>query len=434
MIEAPSKNKELLERRHKIVPRGISQVHPVVVAKAQGGKIWDVDGNEYLDWFGGIGVQNVGHNHPKVVAAVQEQVQNYMHTCFAGVAYEPYIRLAERIAATMPGDFEKKAMFVTTGVEATENAIKIARQYTGRPGIIAFKNAFHGRTLMGMTLTSKSSYRQSFGPFAPEVYHAPYPYEYHGINTKAALEGLQELFDYFVAPEKVAAIIIEPQIGEGGFIPAPAAFLKSLRHLTKKHGIVLIDDEIQTGIGRTGKFWAIEHAGVEPDLVCFAKSIGGGLPISGVMGRAEIMDAPAMGGLGGTFIGNPLSCAAGNAVLDIFEQDDLLSKAQRLGEVLHEGFRKIQARFPQVVGDVRGLGPMIAMELVKDPESKTPDAQVTNRTFEIARDHGLLLFKAGLNYNVIRCLVPLVVSEDEAKKGLDILERSLEKAIAEAAA
>jgi 4-aminobutyrate aminotransferase/(S)-3-amino-2-methylpropionate transaminase len=425
MEAVQSKNQELLERRHKIIPRGISQVHPVVVGRAEGGKIWDVDGKEYLDWFGGIGVLNVGHRHPKVVAAVEKQLHQFMHTCFAGVAYEPYIRLAERLCATAPGSFEKKAMFVTTGAEATENAIKIARQFTGRPGVIAFKGAFHGRTLMGMTLTGKANpYRQSMGPFAPEVYHTPFPYEYRGINTKAALDGLQELFETSIAPDRVAAIIIEPVIGEGGFIPAPAAFLRSLRNLTKKHGIVFIDDEIQTGIGRTGKFWAIEHALVEPDMICFAKSIGGGLPIAGVLGKTEIMDAPATGGLGGTFIGNPLSCAAGNAVLDIFEGDGLLEKGQKLGEILHQGFKHIQSRFPGHIGDVRGIGPMLAMELVKDPSSKEPDAQLTNKVFEAARERGLLLFKAGMHYNVLRCLVPLVVSEGEVRKGLEILEAS----------
>jgi 4-aminobutyrate aminotransferase/(S)-3-amino-2-methylpropionate transaminase len=430
MIQAPSKNQALLERRHKIVPRGVSQVHPLVVDRAEGGKIWDADGKEYLDWYGGIGVLNVGHNHPRVVAAVEKQLRQYMHTCFPGVAYEPYLELAERLAAIAPIAGDKKVFFLTTGVEATENAIKIARSYTNRPGVISFRHSFHGRTLLGMTLTGKSSpYRQNFGPFAPEVYHAPYPYEYRGLDTRAALEGLHELLDTAIAPDRVAAIIIEPQLGEGGFVPAPKPFLKALRSLTLKHGIVLIDDEIQTGIGRTGRFWAIEHSEVEPDLVCFAKSLGGGMPISGVLGKAEIMDAPAVGGLGGTFGGNPLSCAAGLAVLEIFEQENLLEKAQKLGEILHDGFRRIQARFPQVVGDVRGLGPMIGMELVKDQESKSPDGQLTNRLVETAREKGLLLFKAGMHYNVIRCLVPLVVSEAEARQGLAILEESLEQAL-----
>jgi 4-aminobutyrate aminotransferase/(S)-3-amino-2-methylpropionate transaminase len=430
MIQAPSKNQALLERRHKIVPRGVSQIHPLVVERAEGGKIWDADGKEYLDWYGGIGVLNVGHNHPRVVAAVERQLRQYMHTCFPGVAYEPYLELAERLAARAPIAGDKKAFFLTTGVEATENAIKIARSYTNRPGVISFRHSFHGRTLLGMTLTGKSSpYRQNFGPFAPEVYHAPYPYEYRGLDTRAALEGLHELLDTAIAADRVAAIIIEPQLGEGGFVPAPKPFLKALRSLTLKHGIVLIDDEIQTGIGRTGRFWAIEHSEVEPDLVCFAKSLGGGMPISGVLGKAEIMDAPAVGGLGGTFGGNPLACAAGLAVLEIFEQENLLEKAQKLGEILHEGFRRIQARFPQVVGDVRGLGPMIGMELVKDRESKSPDGQLTNRLVETAREKGLLLFKAGMHYNVIRCLVPLVVSEAEARQGLVILEESLELAL-----
>jgi 4-aminobutyrate aminotransferase/(S)-3-amino-2-methylpropionate transaminase len=419
-----------MERRNKIVPRGVSQVHPIAVARAQGGKVWDVDGKEYLDWFGGIGVQNVGHNHPKVVAAVEKQLRLYMHTCFPAVAYEPYVELAERLCATAPIPGDKKAFFLNTGVEATENAIKIARAYTNRPGVIAFRGSFHGRTLLGMTLTGKAApYRQNFGPFAPEVYHAPYPDEYRGVDTRKALDGLHEVFETQIQPERVAAIIIEPQLGEGGFVPAPKPFLKALRSLTQKHGIVFIDDEVQTGIGRTGKFWAIEHAGVEPDLICFAKSIGGGLPIGGVLGKAEIMDAPTLGGLGSTFGGNPLACAAALAVLEVFEQENLLEKAQRLGELLHQGFRRIQANFPQVVGDVRGLGPMIAMELVKDPASKSPDPQLTHRLLEAARERGLLLFKAGMHANVIRCLVPLVVSEEEVERGLEILEASLEQAL-----
>lgn len=430
MPTTESRNQALLELRQKVVPRGVSQVHPVVADKALGGKIWDVDGREYLDWIGGIGVLNVGHNHPRVVRAVKEQLERFSHTCFQVTAYEPYLRLAEKLCQSAPGDFDKKAFFVTTGAEATENAIKIARAHTGRPAVIAFKHSFHGRTLMGMTLTGKAQpYRQNFGPFAPEVYHAPYPYEYWGIHTKDALEGLQELFDTEVSPERVAAIIIEPQLGEGGFVPAPTAFLRSLRALTKKHGIVLIDDEIQTGIGRTGRFWAIEHAGVEPDLICFAKSIGGGLPIAGVLGRSEIMDAPMPGGLGGTFAGNPLACAAGLAVLEVFEEEGLLEKGQRLGEILHEGFREIQSRFPQI-GDVRGLGPMAALEIVKDPVSKEPDPALTSKVFDLARERGLLLMKAGMHYNVIRCLVPLVVSEAEVRKGLEILEQSFAAATA----
>jgi 4-aminobutyrate aminotransferase/(S)-3-amino-2-methylpropionate transaminase len=420
----------LLAARAEHVARGVGNAHPIVVARAEGARMWDVDGNELIDFVGGIGVLNVGHNHPRVVQAVREQLERVSHTCFQVGMYEPYIRLAERLCAVAPGAFPKKALFVTTGAEATENAVKIARAYTGRPGIVAFANSFHGRTLMGMTLTGKANpYRQNFGPFAPEVYHAPYPYEYWGVNTKAALEGLQELFDTEVSPDRVAALIIEPQLGEGGFVPAPAAFLRSLRALTQKHGIVLIDDEIQTGIGRTGKFWAIEYSGIEPDLICFAKSIGGGLPIAGVLGRAGIMDAPLPGGLGGTFAGNPLACAAGLAVLEIFEEEGLLEKGQRLGEILHEGFRKMQSRFPQI-GDVRGLGPMAAMELVKDPASKEPDPVLTGKVFDAARERGLLLMKAGMHYNVIRCLVPLVVSEAELHKGLEILEQSFEAATA----
>ncbi|HWQ15167.1 MAG TPA: 4-aminobutyrate--2-oxoglutarate transaminase [Roseiflexaceae bacterium] len=430
MLLTESRTEALRALREAVVPRGVSNAHPLFVGRAEGAQVWDVDGKEYIDFAGGIGVLNIGHSHPRVVQAVKAQLERFTHTCFQVTAYEPYIKLAEKLCDSAPGEADKKAFFVTTGAEATENAVKIARAYTGRPGVIAFKHAFHGRTLLGLSLTGKATpYRQNFGPFAPEVYHAPYPYEYHGIDTRRAMDALHELFDTAITPDRVAAIIIEPQLGEGGFVPAPIAFLKALRSLTAKHGIVFIDDEIQTGIGRTGRFWAIEHAGVEPDLICFAKSIGGGLPIAGVLGKAEVMDAPLPGGLGGTFAGNPLACAAGLAVLEVFEEEKLLEKGRRLGEILHEGFRKIQERFPQV-GDVRGLGPMVAMELVRDRESKAPDPTLTTRVFDAARERGLLLMKAGMHLNVIRCLVPLVASEDEVRRGLEILEHSFEAATA----
>src|SRR5579884_235052 len=310
---------KLLQLREKHVPRGIANAHPLFIAQAQGVQLRDIDGNEYIDFAGGIGVLNVGHNHPKVVQAVQAQLERYTHTCFQVAMYEPYIRLAERLNTLAPGDDPKKTIFLTTGAEAVENAIKIARAWTQRPAVIAFTHSFHGRTLLGLSLTGKATaYRQTFGPYAPEIYHAAYPYTYRGWSSERALEALQELFLTQVTPDRVAAIIIEPVLGEGGFVPAPFEFLHALRRITQEHGIVLIADEIQTGFGRTGKLFAIEHSGVVPDLITVAKSLAGGLPLSGVIGRAEIMDAPAPGGLGGTYAGNPLACEIGRATLDIF--------------------------------------------------------------------------------------------------------------------
>lgn len=432
MSNHESSTQELLALREQHIPRGLGNTHPIFVARAQGARVWDIDGNEYVDFIGGIGVLNVGHNHPRVVQAISAQLEQLTHMCFQVAYYEPYVRLAEKLNAAAPGNFPKKSILFTSGAEATENAIKISRAYTKRPGVIAFNNSFHGRTLMGMTLTGKSKpYKQNFGPFAPEVYRTPFPYEYRGWSTERALDALNETFETQIAPDRVAAIIIEPVLGEGGFVPAPAEFLRELRAITQQHGIVMISDEIQSGFGRTGKLYAIEHSGVEPDMITFAKSIAGGIPVSGVTGRAEIMDAPDPGGLGGTFAGNVLACAAGLAVFDIFEQENLLDRAQALGEHLRQTLTGWQARFPQI-GDVRGIGPMIAMELVSDPETKTPAPDLVKKVIAEARARGLLLLSAGLYSNVIRVLVPLVATEKDMEDGLSAFEEALQVVLGEA--
>src|SRR6266700_5132251 len=348
---------ELKALREKYVPRGVTTAHPVVAERAQGAEVWDTEGRRYIDFVGGIGVMNVGHNHPRVMAAVREQLERVTHTAFQVVVYESYLRLAERLCEVAPGDGPKKAIFFSTGAEAVENAVKIARAATGRQAVVSFTGAFHGRTLLALSLTGTvNPYKQDFGPYAAEVYQTPYPYEYRGWTTEAALAQLDELFASVVAANRVAAIIIEPVLGEGGFIPAPLGFMKALREVTTRHGIMLIADEIQTGFGRTGKFFAIEHSGVTPDLMTVAKSIAAGFPLSAVVGRAAVMDAPAPGGLGGTYAGNPVACAAGLAVLDIFEQEDLLARSQQLGNTLRDYCNTLQNEIPEI-GDVRGLGP-----------------------------------------------------------------------------
>jgi len=426
-----SRNQTLWQLRERYVPRGVAQAHPVFVARAEGSRIWDVDGKEYLDFAGGIGVMNVGHGHPRVLQAVRAQLERFTHVCFQVTPYEAYVRLAERLAKLAPGDFSKKTLFLTTGAEAVENAVKIARAYTGRPAVVALTHSFHGRTLLGMSLTGKASYyKQNFGPFAPEVYHAPAPYPYRGVSDEMALEGLRELFRTAVDPERVAALVVEPVLGEGGFIPLSETYLREIREITASQGILLIADEIQSGFGRTGRMWAVEHSGVVPDLITFAKSVAAGLPLSGVVGRAEVMDAPKPGGLGGTYAGNPLACAAGLAVLDIFEEEGLLERAKALGRVLWQALEGWKDRFPQV-GEVRGLGPMVALELVRDPKTREPAPDLAQATLEEARRRGLILLKAGMYGNVIRVLVPLVATEAEVHEGLARLSAALEVALKE---
>ncbi|WP_117236909.1 4-aminobutyrate--2-oxoglutarate transaminase [Thermus sediminis] len=429
MLETPWRNQALWQLRERYVPRGVAQAHPIFVARAKGVRLWDVDGREYLDFAGGIGVMNVGHGHPRVLQAVRAQLEHFTHTCFQVTPYEAYVRLAERLAQVSPGAFPKKAIFLTTGAEAVENAVKVARAYTGRPAVVALTHSFHGRTLLGMSLTGKASYyKQNFGPFAPEVYHAPAPYPYRGVSDGLAVEGLEELFRTQVDPERVAALILEPILGEGGFIPLSPAYLKEVRRITEAHGILLVADEIQSGFGRTGRMWAIEHSGVVPDLLTFAKSVAAGLPLSGVVGRAEVMDAPMPGGLGGTYAGNPLACAAGLAVLDVFAEEGLLDRAEVLAKVLWDGLLRFQERFLQV-GEVRGLGPMVALELVRDRKSKEPAPELAQAVLEAARDRGLILLKAGMYGNVLRILVPLVASLEEAQEGLRRMEEALEASL-----
>ncbi|AVU77461.1 MULTISPECIES: 4-aminobutyrate--2-oxoglutarate transaminase [Pseudomonas] len=419
--ETPS----LLRQRDQFVPRGLVTAHPLVIDRAQGTELWDVDGKRYLDFVGGIGVLNIGHNHPKVVAAVQAQLQKVTHACFQVVAYQPYLDLAKRLCEMIGGEQAYKAAFFTSGAEAVENAVKIARAYTQRSAVIAFRGGFHGRTLLGTTLTGMSQpYKQNFGPFAPEVFHTPYPNAYRGVTSEMALQALDELLATQVAPERVAAIIIEPVQGDGGFLSAPVEFLQSLRALTEKHGIVLILDEIQTGFGRTGKWFGFQHAGIQPDLVTVAKSLAGGLPLSGVVGKAEIMDAPLPGGLGGTYGGNALSCAAALAVIDAYEQEHLLARGEALGERLRQGLLRLQTRYPRI-GDVRGSGFMLAIELIKDDLARTPDADLNQRLIDEARAGGLLVIKCGVYRNVLRFLAPLVTSEAQVDEALQILDAAL---------
>jgi 4-aminobutyrate aminotransferase/(S)-3-amino-2-methylpropionate transaminase len=405
--------------RAQHVARGVAETHPFFVARAEGARVWDTEGREYLDFIGGIGVLNTGHRHPKVVAAAKAQMDRLMHTCFQVASYDPYVELSARLNALVPGG-PNKTLLLTTGVEATENAVKIARGATNRPAVIAFNGAFHGRTLLGLSMTASSTgYKQNFGPFASEVYHTPFPYEYRGITSDAALAALQYLFDSRVTPSQVAAIIIEPQLGEGGFVPAPAAFLQALRAICTTHGIVFIADEILTGFGRTGKMWSFEHAGIEPDLVTMAKSLAGGLPLSAVVGKAAIMDGPAVGGLGGTYAGNPVACAAALAVLDVFEEEGVLAQAARQADVMAAALGAMQAAHPQI-GDVRGLGAMKAIEIVV-PATKAPDAASAQKIVDLARSRGLLLLKSGTGKNVIRLLPPLTTPADQLQRGLDIL-------------
>jgi 4-aminobutyrate aminotransferase / (S)-3-amino-2-methylpropionate transaminase / 5-aminovalerate transaminase len=432
------KSRELLARRQQFVARGVASTMNVFAAKADGAIIEDVDGNRYIDFAGGIGVMNIGHTRPEVTRAITEQAAKFTHTCFSVMMYEPYIALAERLVKLTPGEFPKKAIFFNSGAEAVENAVKIARWATGRPAIIVFDNAFHGRTLMTMTMTSKvQPYKYRFGPYAPEVYRAPYPYPYR-MNmtpqeaTAFCIQELERMFVGEVAPDQVAAVIIEPVQGEGGFMVAPPGFLRALKAVCEKYNMLFVADEIQSGFCRTGRMFAVEHDGVEPDLMIIAKSMGAGMPISGVVGRAEIMDAPSPGTLGGTYSGNPVACAAALAVLDLYEKEDLAARSREIGHVITQRFLKLQESFP-MIGDVRGLGGMVAMELVKDRTTKEPDSHAASDTLAAAHHRGLVLIKAGMYDNVLRVLVPLCVTDEQLNRGLDIFEDAI-TTVAEAAA
>ncbi len=421
------KSRELLARRQEFVARGVSSSMNVFAAKADGAIIEDVDGNRYIDFAGGIGAMNIGHARPEVTKAIAEQAARFTHTCFSVMMYEPYVALAERIVKLAPGDFAKKALFLNSGAEAVENAVKIARYATGRPAIITFDNGYHGRTLMTMTMTAKvKPYKYRFGPYATEVYRAPFPYPYRMNMTPQdasayCIQELERMFVGEVAPDQVAAIVVEPVQGEGGFMVAPPGFLRALKAICEKHGILFVADEIQSGFCRTGQMFAVEHDQVAPELMIIAKSMGAGMPISGVVGRADIMDAPPPGTLGGTYSGNPVACAAALAVLDLYEKEDLAARSRDVGQAVIKRFVKLQEKY-SLVGDVRGLGGMVAMELVKDRGTKEPDSQAASDILAAAHNRGLVLIKAGMYDNVLRVLVPLCVTDEQLQQGLDIFE------------
>ena len=424
-IKSMTTNSELLARRNEAVARGVANMHNIYAERAENAEVWDVEGKRYIDFAGGIGVLNTGHRHPKVMAAVKEQLERYTHTCFQVLPYEPYVELAERLNKLSPIAGASKTLFLTTGSEAVENAVKIARAHTGRSAIIAFNGGYHGRTMMTLGLTGKVvPYKAGFGPFPAEIFHAPFPIDVHGITPDQSLTALQNLFKFDVEPSRVAAIIIEPVQGEGGFYVAPFDFLRQLRALCDEHGILLIADEVQAGAGRTGKFFAIEHSGVSPDLITLAKSIAGGIPISAVVGRADVMDSVGPGGLGGTYAGSPLGCAAALAVLDVFEQEGILERSLKLGEHLMKSLRAMADRM-NCIGDVRGLGSMVAMELFKNGEERIPDPDLAKSLVAAAAQRGLILLSCGVFGNTIRVLVPLTASDQIVDEGLDIIESCL---------
>jgi 4-aminobutyrate aminotransferase len=407
------------EGRERFVPRGVATTD-LAVARAEGATVWDADGREYLDFAGGIACQNLGHNSDSVVQAVHEQVDRYLHQCFMVGLYEPYVEVCRRLDELWPGPSETKTLLVNSGAEAIENAVKIARAATGRPGVVVFDRAFHGRTNLTMAMTSKLVYKQGFGPLAPEVYRAPAPYPYRGVTTEDALAGVELLFKQDVSPDAVACVVLETVQGEGGFIPMPQEFIQPLRDLCERHGILYVADEVQSGCGRTGPVWAIEHFGVEPDLLVSGKTLGGGLPLAAVTGKAELMDAVHPGGLGGTFGGNPVSCAAACAVLDALGQPEFRTRAEEIGRLLRSRLDELAVRHTRI-GEIRGLGPMLALEL----ESKS--AEEAKRVTVAAREQGLVLLSCGLYGNVIRLLPPLTATDDELERGLSILDSALEQ-------
>jgi 4-aminobutyrate aminotransferase/(S)-3-amino-2-methylpropionate transaminase len=424
------RSREILERKSRVVAEPLAVMFPIVAADAHGALLTDVDGNTFIDFSGGVGCLNVGHSHPRVVAAAQEQMARFSHTDFTIVPYEPYVELAERLVARSPFTGPAKAAFFNAGTEAVENAVKFARAYTRRPAVIAFEGAFHGRTLMSLSLTSKTHpYKAGLGPFAPEVYRVPFANDYRGPDARAALSALERALITQVAAETVAAIVVEPVQGEGGFIPAPPEFLEGIRRICDDNGIVMVVDEVQTGFGRTGRFFAIEHYDVEPDLITIAKSIAAGLPLSGVLGRAEIMDAPGRNAVGGTYVGNPVAQAAALAVLEVFDDEGVVERAAGVGETIRARMLGWQARFDEI-GDVRGLGAMLAIELVHDRESKDPAPELVAAVCDEAFRNGLLLLSAGTYSNVIRVLVPLTIGDGELEEALGVWEQALEHVLA----
>ena len=433
--EAPATiatNKALMARRDAAVARGVASAAPIFAAHAENAELWDVEGNRYIDFAGGIAVLNTGHRHPKIVAAAKAQEDLYTHTSFQVVPYEPYVAVAERLNALAPGDFAKKTLLVTTGAEAVENAVKIARAYTKRPGVIAFSGGYHGRTLMTLGLTGKvSPYKKDVGPFPTDIFRAPFPDARNGVTVESALKALETLMLTDADPARIAAIIIEPVLGEGGYLPVPTEMMRALRAICDRHGILLIADEIQAGFARTGTWFAIQHTGVVPDLITVAKSLAGGYPLAGVVGRAEVMDALAPGGLGGTYGGNPVACAAALAAIDAIESEGLLARSTALGETFRARFADMGARVaPFRMWDIRGLGAMLAVEFVTDFDSAAPDAAFTKSVISHALRRGLILLGCGMHGNAVRIMVPLTASDAIIEEGLAIFEAALSDAIA----
>jgi 4-aminobutyrate aminotransferase/(S)-3-amino-2-methylpropionate transaminase len=417
-----------MARREAAIPRGPANATPVFAARSEGATIEDVDGNRYIDFAGGIGCLNVGHRSLRVTAAIREQLEKHLHLCFAVTPYEGYVAVAEKLNSLAPGNFAKKTILLNSGAEAIENAVKIARAYTKRPAVICFEDAFHGRTLLTMSLTSKTHpYKAGFQPFASDIYRIPFAYPYRnaaGTSSAEFAHHLEDAFQRSVAPESVAAVIAEPVLGEGGFIVPPPDYFKLLQNICRKHGILFIADEIQSGFARTGKWFASEHFGIEPDLITTAKSLGGGMPIAAVTGRSEIMDAPGPGSLGGTFCGHPLSCAAAFAAIETIEKDGLLARSTAIGQHFEKRGRVWQKKWP-LVGDVRGLGGMCAVELVRNVETREPADAETKEIAKYCHEHGLIMITAGTFNNVIRILVPLVVTDEQFNEGLDVLETAI---------
>ncbi len=426
---------ELHERRAAAVPRGIGHATAIYAARAKNSEIWSEDGTRYIDFAAGIAVTNTGHQHPRILKAVEEQMQAFGHVCFQVTPYETYVRLAERLNVLAPVAAPAKTMLISTGAEAVENAVKVARIHTGRPGIISFTAGFHGRTLMGMALTGKVvPYKKGFGPFPADVYQVEFPNAYHGVSVEQSLASLKSLFKHTADPSSIAAIIIEPVQGEGGFNIAPPEFLKALRAICDEHGIVFVADEIQTGFARTGRMFALEHAGVKADVVTLAKGLAGGLPLAAITGRADIMDASGPGGLGGTYAGNPVACAAAHAVLDIIADEKLCERANAIGRIIMDRCNELSARSNlNCVGDVRGLGAMCAIELVKDQTTHEPAPQLTQALLKAANDRGLILLACGTYGNVIRFLAPLTAGDELVREGMDIFEAALTEAVAQTA-
>ena len=416
-------NQQWQARKNAAFARGQGNMAPIYIDHAKNAEMWDVDGNRYIDFGTGIAVCSTGHTNPKVTAAVQQQLQRFSHTCVMVTPYGSAVELAEKLNELAPGNTPKKTIFVTAGAGAVENCVKIARAHTGRRGVIAFNGGFHGRTMLAMGLTGKiTPYKNLFGPFPAEIYHAPYPVKYHGVSVEGSLKALEMLFKVDIAPSDVAAIIVEPVQGEGGFYPAPNEFLQALRAVCDEHGIVLIADEIQTGFGRTGKFFCSEYADIEPDLITVAKGVAGGFPLSAVVGKAEIMDAPLPGGLGGTYAGSPIGCAAALAVIDVIAEENLVERSVQIGALFGDRLAALQRQFPDAIGDIRtSRGAMIAMELVKNGDAEQPDPELTKALVTLAYQRGLVLLSCGTRGNVIRFLPALTISDELINEGLDIV-------------